>query len=100
TQMAGLTDGEFDFSSVPALGGPEEPLPDNEFMKVTGVINALDALDRQLASRASQLSVLEDFLLNRKLREEVHPEGRPVSSGYISSRFGHRTDPFTGRRAF
>ncbi|HEY8518449.1 MAG TPA: M23 family metallopeptidase [Gammaproteobacteria bacterium] len=97
TQMAGLTDGEFDFSSVPALGGPEEPLPDNEFMKVTGVINALD---RQLASRASQLSVLEDFLLNRKLREEVHPEGRPVSSGYISSRFGHRTDPFTGRRAF
>ncbi|HEX6996728.1 MAG TPA: M23 family metallopeptidase [Gammaproteobacteria bacterium] len=100
TQMAGLTDGEFDFSTAPALGGPEEPLPDDEFRKVTGVINALDSLDQQLANRESQLSVLEDFLLNRKLQEEVHPEGRPVSSGYISSRFGHRTDPFTGRRAF
>jgi len=46
------------------------------------------------------LNVLEDFLLNRKLREEVHPEGRPVAAGYISSSFGNRTDPFTGRAAF
>jgi len=34
------------------------------------------------------------------LRDEVHPEGRPVHSGYISSMFGNRTDPFTGRAAF
>src|SRR5690606_14382036 len=26
TQMAGLNDGEFDFTTPPALGGPEEPL--------------------------------------------------------------------------
>jgi murein DD-endopeptidase MepM/ murein hydrolase activator NlpD len=44
--------------------------------------------------------VLEDFLLNRKLQEEVHPEGRPVDTGYVSSRYGNRNDPFTGRRAF
>ena len=44
--------------------------------------------------------MLEDFLLNRKLADEVHPEGRPVNVGYISSRFGQRNDPFTGRRAF
>jgi murein DD-endopeptidase MepM/ murein hydrolase activator NlpD len=100
TQMAGLKDGEFDFTSVPPLGGPEEPLADTEFMQISGVIGTLDTLDEQLADRGRQLSVLEDFLLNRKLRDEVHPEGRPVTSGYISSRFGNRTDPFTGRRAF
>ncbi len=100
TQMAGLTDGEFDFTSDPALGGPEEPLPDDELAKITGVVNALDALDKQLLDRSRQLAVLEDLLINRKLRDEVHPEGRPVSVGYISSRFGTRTDPFTGRRAF
>jgi murein DD-endopeptidase MepM/ murein hydrolase activator NlpD len=38
--------------------------------------------------------------LNRKLRDEVRPEGRPVTAGYVSSHFGSRTDPFTGRRAF
>ncbi|HEY5665911.1 MAG TPA: M23 family metallopeptidase, partial [Gammaproteobacteria bacterium] len=36
----------------------------------------------------------------RKLADEVHPEGRPVSTGYISSGFGERSDPFTGRLAF
>ena len=100
TQMANLDDGEFDFSSPPSLGGPEEPAVDGEVMQISGLVTALDALDEQLTDRGRQLDVLEDFLLNRKLRDEVHPEGRPVTGGYISSRFGHRTDPFTGRRAF
>ena len=99
TQMAELDDGEFDFSNPPSLGGPEEPV-DGEVLQINTVVTALDSLDVQLADRDAQLSVLEDFLLNRKLRDEVHPEGRPVTAGYVSSRFGHRTDPFTGRRAF
>ena len=100
TQMAGLKDGEFDFTSVPSLGGPEEPLTATEAMQINGVVGALDVLDEQLVDRSRQLTVLEDLLLNRKLRDEVRPEGRPVTSGYVSSQFGSRTDPFTGRRAF
>jgi murein DD-endopeptidase MepM/ murein hydrolase activator NlpD len=100
TQMAGLKDGEFDFTSMPSLGGPEEPLAATEAMQIDGVVGALDVLDEQLADRSIQLTVLEDLLLNRKLRDEVRPEGRPVTSGYVSSQFGNRTDPFTGRRAF
>ncbi len=100
TQMAGLKDGEFDFTTVPSLGGPEEPLTATEAMQIDGVVGALDVLDEQLVDRSLQLTVLEDLLLNRKLRDEVRPEGRPVTSGYVSSQFGSRTDPFTGRRAF
>lgn len=101
TQMAGLKDGEFDFASPPALGGPEEAIiAADELTQISGVISTLDVLDGQLADRGRQLSVLEDMLLNRKLRDEVRPEGRPVTSGYLSSGFGNRTDPFTGRRAF
>lgn len=100
TQMAGLKDGEFDFTSQPSLGGPEEPLLATESMQISGVLGALDVLDEQLADRNRQLTVLEDLLLNRKLRDEVRPEGRPVTAGYVSSQFGSRTDPFTGRRAF
>ena len=100
TQMAGLKDGEFDFTSVPSLGGPEEPLTATEAMQINGVVGALDVLGEQLADRDRQLTVLEDLLINRKLRDEVRPEGRPVTSGYVSSQFGNRTDPFTGRRAF
>jgi len=100
TQMAGLDEGEFDFTSPPSLGGPEEPIPGGEPMQIDGIVNALQSLDEQLSDRGAQLGVLESFLLNRKLADEVHPEGRPVTSGYISSRFGTRNDPFTGRNAF
>ena len=100
TQMAGLKDGEFDFTTAPSLGGPEEPLPDTAGTQINGVVGALDVLDEQLADRNRQLTVLEDLMLNRKLRDDVRPEGRPVTQGYVSSQFGSRTDPFTGRRAF
>jgi len=100
TQMAGLDGGEFDFTSSPSLGGPEEPLSAANLMQVSRIVTALDLLGEQLEDREQQLNVLEDFLLNRKLREEVRPEGRPVTVGYISSYFGNRTDPFTGRAAF
>ena len=100
TQMAELNDGEFDFTAAPSLGGPEELVATADSSYVESMDGAIDLLEAQIADRSQQLSVIEDFLLNRKLREEVHPEGRPVNTGYISSRFGTRNDPFTGRRAF
>ena len=48
-------------------------------------------------SRAEILAMLERA---RELKEEIHPEGRPVTTGYISSYFGERADPFDGREAF
>lgn len=100
TKMAGLDGGEFDFDSAPSLGGPEEPLAVSDDFKGPNLISALDALGEQVSDRAQQLDILEDFLLNRKLSSEVKPQGRPVSSGYMSSYFGQRSDPFTGRPAF
>ena len=100
TKMAGLDQGEFDFQAAPPLGGPEEPLAIPDTLKLPNLITALDTLGEQVKDREQKLEILEDFLLNRKLRDEVEPKGRPVSSGYMSSYFGKRTDPFTGRPAF
>ncbi len=100
TKMAGLEQGEFDFQSAPPLGGPEEPLVMADSLKLPNLITALDTLGEEVADREQKLEILEDLLLNRKLRAEVEPKGRPVSSGYMSSFFGKRTDPFTGRPAF
>ena len=100
TQMAGMSDGEFDFSVAPSLGGPEAVVDAANGNRLSTIVETLDRLDRQVADRSRQLLVLEDLLLNRKLADEVHPEGRPVQAGYISSSFGERSDPFTGRLAF
>ncbi|MBA3562546.1 MAG: M23 family metallopeptidase [Gammaproteobacteria bacterium] len=98
TQMADLEDGEFDFGNPPAQGGPESlyEAPPVDLPELTGV---LDALAEQVADREHQLGVLENFLLNRNLSKLAQPKGRPVKSGWISSYFGSRTDPFTGRPA-
>lgn len=97
THMAGLDDGEFDFENPPAQGGPENISAVQSSMPVPDFVATLDNLSQQLQDRGDQLSVLETLLLNRNLQAEVVPAGRPTANGWISSTFGIRTDPFTGR---
>jgi murein DD-endopeptidase MepM/ murein hydrolase activator NlpD len=98
TEMARLEDGEFDFDSPPAIGGPEET-ESLANMDRAGMVAELDTLAVSLADRERQLEVLESVLLTRNLGEQIFPEGRPVKAGWISSYFGKRTDPFTGKTA-
>jgi len=99
TTMAKLDKGEFDFEHEPAQGGPDSDAQSSP-MEVPDFIAALNQLAVQLDDRGRQLSVLETMLMNRNLQAEVMPAGRPVKHGWLSSYFGMRTDPFTGRRAF
>lgn len=99
TNMADLEDGEFDFNTPPALGGPEEPLATGSNIAVPEVVEAMQNLDLQLGDREAQLDVLESVIANQILNERVYPQGRPVNAGWISSYFGKRTDPFTGKAA-
>ncbi len=98
TKMADLDKGEFDFTSQPAQGGPE-----NETHEVSSSEDplsftaTLDRLTEQLDNRAQQLALLETMLMNRGLQDEVVPAGRPIMAGWLSSYFGMRTDPFTGK---
>lgn len=100
TEMANLEEGEFDFDAAPAFGGPEEdPLPTGSAVAVPEVLAAMQILDQQLDNRETQLGVLESMLMDQKLSDRVYPQGRPVKSGWMSSYFGRRTDPFTGKPA-
>ncbi len=98
--MAGLEKGEFDFGSQPPQGGPEQPVAlEEQTLPLPSLVNSVDALNQQLSDRQQQLNVLEMVFMNRNLLDEVLPGGRPVSDGWLSSYFGYRADPFTGRRA-
>ncbi len=99
TEMAELEDGEFDFDSTPPIGGPLEP---ESFGggSVAGINQSLDSISGQLKNREQQLGVLESMLMSRNLTQRTVPEGRPVSSGWLSSYYGKRTDPFTGKSAW
>ncbi len=98
TEMAGLEDGEFDFSTSPALGGPNEGV-ESSSIAVPDFLAQLTELTAQMDDRDSQMRVLESMLMSRNLSSEVSPAGRPIIKGWLSSRYGMRTDPFTGRQS-
>lgn len=97
-EVAQLPAGEFDFRTVPALGGPESPVATKA--GVHDFVVSLDALAQRLEDRSDKLEALELLLLERALKQTLRPEGRPVREGYISSGYGRRTDPINGRREF
>lgn len=98
--MAGLKNGEFDFNNAPAQGGPEPvSVFESPAIKLPGLLESMEALDKRLQDRGQQFTTLETFFMNRNLLDAVLPAGRPVQDGWVSSFFGFRADPFTGRRA-
>ena len=99
TKMADINADEFDFDAEPAMGGPEEPTINGGSAAVPEVLTAMAELGNQLDSREAQLSVLESVIMNQNLKDRVYPQGRPVRSGWMSSYYGKRTDPFTGKPA-
>ena len=97
TEVGQLEEGEFDFSGTAAVGGPEEPVGFDLTMADT--LASVEALDAKLSNQELQLSLLASLLTNSELVESLMPSGSPVRAGWISSRYGPRADPFTGRPA-
>lgn len=98
--VAGIRADEFDFSSAPALGGPETFADSGDLAyRPPAFVDAMSELALTLERREQQLNVLEGLMNNRRQEREASLAGRPVLRGWLSSRFGRRTDPFTGRLA-
>ncbi|MDR2877183.1 MAG: M23 family metallopeptidase [Chromatiales bacterium] len=95
--VAKLDKGEFDFSLPPGQGGPEAGVEFTSPIEPPDFIRSLDQLAVDLDVREQRLRALEAYFMNRDLEQTVMPVGRPVRSGWVSSYFGVRTDPFTGR---
>ena len=95
-KMASIDTREFDFDSSPPLGGPATTA--DKVAEPDELSKAIDKLGLQLNDRENQLVVMEDLVLNENLQKEVEPSGRPITKGWLSSYFGMRTHPLSGRR--
>ena len=99
TALAGLGAGEFDFTSDPALGGPlvdAAPLSN----RPAELVGEMELFSTTLDDRDMQLDVLAGLLFDVEAQAEAIPAGRPITSGWLSSHYGYRKDPFTGQRAW
>ncbi len=89
---------EFDFTSEPAVGGAESD--EGERAQVSADLGAdMERLSQSLQDREKKLLLLEDLLVGREVLQSVTPSGKPVKKGFISSTYGYRTDPFSGKKS-
>ncbi|MEP1214749.1 MAG: M23 family metallopeptidase [Marinobacter sp.] len=90
---------EFDFDQPAAVGGPEDGLDGDSYTapELTGMI---DQLARRIEDREQQLRMLDMVTSRQKLEKELYVQGRPITWGWLSSKYGYRSDPFTGKRTW
>lgn len=94
-QVGKLDAAEFDFSSAPGLGGPEDPDAKPQPLNADLATN-ISSLRGQFRDEETRLTVLEQLLLDRRVDNELLPKGYPVTNGYIGSGYGSRADPIGG----
>jgi murein DD-endopeptidase MepM/ murein hydrolase activator NlpD len=102
-QVAGLSDGEFNFNRDPAVGGPDEASVTvmTGGQNLTELARQVKRLSARLADREDQLELLQGMVDRRAVRERMRPNGWPSTGGaWLSSDFGRRIDPFTGKPAY
>ena len=91
---------DFDFYTIPAIGGPDQPLNEPGNGVSGDVLATLSQLNLHLDRREQELKAIDELLKNRQLERDRYLAGEPVASGWLSSRYGRRTDPFHGRVSF
>ena len=96
-RMAELEEIDFSVNQTPGMGGPE-PAGIQRSLSVPDFITELDQLSSQIADRNDKLIAIESMLMDRHLQSETVPDGSPIEDGWISSHYGWRTDPITGKR--
>ena len=94
---------EFDFNTLPPVGGPKDDSDEEgdsppPTTTVADFLGMLEVLHASIVDRESKLDILEDVLVSRNLQARILPSGYAVQHGLVSSRFGKRIDPFTGKR--
>ena len=100
TQSAGLEPGEFNFDMAPALGGPLMTSQEDARELIPALEGELFALSTALDDREVQLDILSELIQGEQVKSDATPSGRPILSGWLSSRYGTRIDPFSGGKAW
>ncbi len=99
--VAELDNGEFSFDDpiLASMGGPEVSITDAPQVDGRDVIEQIELMLGELSNKQKQLALLESVMMSHHISAESYIAGRPVKSGWLSSQYGIRKDPFNGNPA-
>jgi murein DD-endopeptidase MepM/ murein hydrolase activator NlpD len=99
TTLAGLSSHEFNFSESPSIGEPEQA-GEAAYQKPV-FLQKMASLEQTLDSRERQLEIVKDLIVKNKFSTPSDWIASPVGgASWVSSPYGIRHDPFTGKIAF
>ncbi len=100
--LAKIDKEEFAFDSDPAQGGVFQEIKTINSSQIDAdeFAESLRILQQKIDGKQQQLDYLQTFFLRDKVDNKTKISGRPIKKGWISSYFGKRKDPFTGKTAF
>jgi murein DD-endopeptidase MepM/ murein hydrolase activator NlpD len=98
-KLTGMKPQEFSFGQPPAQGGPYIPTNMPQQISLANMEQQMADLNILLSDRSDKLVALETLLMQDKLSKKLLPSVAPITTGWYSSNFGWRIDPFTGKNA-
>jgi len=96
--VARLDKKAFNFDFEPAMGGPAEAGEEFEDIKYSDFVKRMEQITHDINDRTQQLNILEKLLISEHFNLTTTPTGKPTEKGWVSSYFGMRKDPFSGKR--
>ena len=71
-------------------------MPDN--LQDSPILREIAKLEQSLDLKSQQLNMLESLVRGHHIHEQSQLSGRPIESGWLSSYYGMRADPFTSKQ--
>jgi septal ring factor EnvC (AmiA/AmiB activator) len=98
-EQAEIPHEEFNYETAIGAGGPTTTSANDVITSVDNIFSEMEEMLVKLDGQERKMAVLESILMNTHIENEIFVSGRPISSGWLSSYYGVRKDPFTGMPA-
>jgi len=96
---ASIPEDEFNFQQLPPAGGPMLQSQTNHKKSLAEMLIDISILEESLRHEENQLTTLESVTLGHHIESTSYLSGRPIAKGWLSSYYGVRKDPFSGKPA-
>jgi murein DD-endopeptidase MepM/ murein hydrolase activator NlpD len=96
---ASIPEKEFNFQQLPPAGGPMLQSQTSQKKSLAEMLIEISILEESLRHEENQLTTLESVTLGHHIDNTSYLSGRPITKGWLSSYYGVRKDPFSGKPA-
>lgn len=94
---ANIPEKEFNLHKLPPSGGPSTTSVDTSKKSLAQLLIEITELENSLNHKENQLNMLESLTLGHHIENTRYLSGRPITKGWLSSYYGIRKDPFSGK---